>query len=140
MSPASTSTLENRSWLDRIGLGEGRLLWVLIVASLAVRVLWWGLAVAHDIPVRGDEFAYHLRALGFQEIIQGLASGEWPATKSWDTAYGEGRWTPLQPLLLALGMVFGGGPIGERAGKREGEVSCDPDRRGRPRNAQPLVR
>jgi 4-amino-4-deoxy-L-arabinose transferase-like glycosyltransferase len=97
------------AWLERLGraAGASKILWILLGISLLWRLLAWGLAVHYDVPLRGDEKGYYARAQAYAEVIAGLASWQWPDLVTWFRAYGMGKWTPLQPLLLSLGIVFG---------------------------------
>ncbi|MHC4303881.1 MAG: ArnT family glycosyltransferase [Planctomycetota bacterium] len=114
MRLASVAAVQLRSWSDRlrrIRLGERELIWILLSVSFTLRLLVWGGVVSYDVPLRGDEHGYFLRAVGFEAVLDNIASAQWPEATDWTQAYGEGKWTPVHSFLISLGMAALGGSV-----------------------------
>ena len=82
-----------------------RLLLQLGAASLLLRLLLWLPVAAAGVPPLYDEAAYLQRAAAWRRVLGSLATFHRPTPETLATAYGEGRWPPLQPLVLSLAPV-----------------------------------
>jgi 4-amino-4-deoxy-L-arabinose transferase-like glycosyltransferase len=85
---------------------------LLFLASLLLRLLFLWPVVAAGVPPLYDENDYLERAVAWRGILGTVAAAERPAPGLVTIAYGEGRWPPLHPMLLALGLLLPGAGAG----------------------------
>jgi 4-amino-4-deoxy-L-arabinose transferase-like glycosyltransferase len=106
MADAQTS-----SGPDRTRLTSSTIAVVILVISLLLRLALWIPVASNDIPAVFDEWGWANHAVGFERIYRSLLNGEAPSQSALNQAYGEGNWSPLHPLLLALGLLASGGKL-----------------------------
>ena len=96
----------------RAPLRDSQLAFVIFAISLVVRIAFWAPVAALDIPRISDEMGWTNRAAGFERIYRSLLQGQRPPVDALDQAYGQGKWSPLHPMLLALGLLSSAGQVG----------------------------
>ena len=80
----------------------------LFIISVVIRAVLAVVVISAEVPPEFDEAGYYGRALGIEGIFNDLASGAAPSTDNLNSAYGDGRWPPFHPMILAIGLfIFG---------------------------------
>lgn len=98
-----------RAIINTFQISKGKSLLIrLFTLSLVIRVIVAIPVLANQTPPKYDEIGYFEMAIGIEQIISDISSGNTPTEEVTALTYNDGKWPPLHPIILGLSMfVFG---------------------------------